>query len=128
MVEGDLRSSQEQARKDGLIVESSKKVKHDRYRVCFADGTKKNYTSRNQLLMDNNNEQNRWQKAIHTVGYFCSNSHDYIYIDFDTAVGRTKTSNACTNRMKIEDFEVVEPRICEATNCTLCGHMSLWRE
>lgn len=127
MVEGDLRSSQEQARKDGLIVESSKKVKHDRYKVCFADGTEKNYTSRNQLLMDNNNKQNRWQKAIHTNGYYCSNSHDYIYIDFDTVVGRTKTSNTCTNRMKIEDFEVVEPRICEAINCTLCGHQSIWR-
>ena len=60
MVEGDLRFNQRQARKDGLIVESSKKVKHDRYRVCFADGTKKNYTSRNQLLMDSNNKQNCW--------------------------------------------------------------------
>lgn len=127
MVEGDLRFDQMKARAGGLIVGSSKKVKKDRYRVCFMDGTERNYASRNQLLMDADTVQNRWQKAIHTKGYVCSNSYDYVYIDFDTAVGRTKNSNLCSNRMPIEDFEIVEPGRCEAENCTLCGHQSLWR-
>lgn len=126
-VEGDLRFSKEKERQKGLITDSSRKTKSDRYKVCFTDGTECTYGSRNQFLMDSNNVQNVWQKAIHTKGFVCSNSNDFVYIDFDTVVGRTKTSNRCTTRMKIEAFEVVEPRICEEENCTLCGHMSLWR-
>ena len=128
MVEGDLRAHQERARINGLIIDSSKKIKKDRYKVCFTDGTEKNYTSRNQLLMDSNNIQNVWQKAIHTRGFICSNSYNFVYIDFDTAIGRTESSNLCTNRMSIEKFKVLSPRGWESENCTLCGHMSLWRE
>lgn len=128
MVEGDLRSSEADARKNGLIVASSKKVKKDRYKVCFTDGTEKNYTSRNQMLMDANNEENKWQKAIRTRDFICTDSYNFVYIDFDTAVGRKGDSCDCTIRMPIEEFKVVEPRKCIHENCTLCGHQSLWRE
>jgi hypothetical protein len=128
MVEGDLRFDEMETRKNGLIIASSKKVKHDRYKVCFTDGTEKKYTSRNQLLMDANNKENMWQKAIHTKGFICTCSHNFVYIDFDTAVGRKGDSCKCTIRMPIEEFNITEPRECTAENCTLCGHQSIWRK
>lgn len=128
MCEGDLRFNEIEARKNGLIVESSKRQKQDRYKVCFSDGTSRVYTSRNQLLMDGEIAENRWQKAIHTKGYICSNSHDFVYIDFDTVVGRALTGGSCTNRIPVGEFRIVEPRPCPFQNCTLCGHMSLYRD
>lgn len=128
MAEADLRNTAEDARERGLLTGSSKKVKHDRYKVCYMDGTERNYTARNQLLIDAENEENRWRKAIHTKDFICTNSANFVYIDFDTAVGRTDSSDSCTNRMPIEDFHIIEPRPCPHENCTLCGHMSLWRQ
>lgn len=128
MCEGDLRFNEIEARQSGLIVESRKHQKPDRYSVLFSDGTSRVYTSRNQLLMDGEIAENRWQKAIHTKGYICSNSHDFVYIDFDTVVGRALTGDSCTNRVPVGEFRIVEPRPCPFQNCTLCGHMSLHRD
>lgn len=127
MVEGDLRIDKAEARRRGLVTGSSKKVKHDRYKVCFMDGTEKNYTARNALLMDADNEENRLQKMLHTQGFVCTNSYNFVYIDYDMAVGRTESNGSCTVRMPIEKFRIVEPGLCPHQNCTLCGHMSLWR-
>lgn len=127
MAEADLRNGAEEARRRGLLTGSSKREKHDRYRVRFTDGTERSYTARNQLLIDAGNAENRWQKAIQTRGFICTNSSNFVYIDFDTAVGRTDTSDSCTNRMPIEEFHITEPRPCPHPACTLCGHMSIWR-
>ncbi|MBR1403488.1 MAG: hypothetical protein IJ558_04870 [Treponema sp.] len=130
MVEADLRRSQEAARRSGLITAGEKPDKGlPRYRAVFTDGSETLYKTRNMLLCDNGIEENRNQKFIHTRGFVCSNGWDFVYIDPDGfAHGRTDTSDSCTNRIAIEDFRLVEPRKCPHDNCTLCGHMSIWRQ
>ena len=126
--EADLRLSKTETREKGLLVESRKQKKKPRYRVCFSDGSSKIYTARNQLLTDSEINENRWRQAMHTKDFICTNSHDFIYIDFDTVVGRTQSGDSCINRIPLEEFSIVEPRPCPFQNCTLCGHMSIYKK
>lgn len=126
-VEGDLRFDKLDDRRKGLIIDSSKKSKTLRYIVKYDDGTMKTYITRNSLLMDPNNGSNRWQMAIHTNGMYCTQSYNYFYLEYDHAVGRNKYSDDCKTRMPIEEFRILKPKRCPNNNCTLCGHMSLYR-
>ena len=127
MCDVDLRLEKEDSRQKGLINETGKSYKTPRYKVFFTDGSEKEYISRNQFLQDKDVLENRWQKAIFTNELFCTNSYNYIYIAFDTVGGRKKDDPCCCNKIKIEDFEIVKPSPCVMTNCTICGHQSLWR-
>lgn len=126
-VEGDLRFKKLPDRQHGLIIDSSKKQKPPRYLVRYSDRTEKYYISRNELLIDPNNNLNRWQLAIYTHGMYCTQSYNYFYIEYDKAVGRTENSDDCKTRIPIEDFKIFKPKICPNNACTLCGHMSLYR-
>ena len=128
MVEADLRFKKNGVCNSPIITDCSKKQKKARYKVVFTDGTERFYKSRNQLLIDTDNAENRCQKALHTNGFFCTHSFSYVCIDFDTAIGRTEKSGKCSNRMSVEKFKIIRPAKCEEQNCTLCGHMSIWRE
>lgn len=127
MIEADLRNSSKTAREKGLLVDSNKPSKIPRYKAIFTDNTQKFYTTRNQFLTDKNIIENSDLKYMKTKGYYCTNTSDFFYLDFDMAVGRTEQSDSCTNRMPIEDFNVLPPRKCPHNKCSLCGHMSLWR-
>lgn len=133
MLEADLRSHRYKGDiVDNILYCSKKKNKSSRYEVEFMDGTIQDYVTRNAFLKDTSVKENRYQKGVCTAGFKCTNSYDFIYIDFDTVVGRTKTNKSCSNRIVIEDFELVEP--CECVNCvrendmcSLCGNMNLER-
>ena len=127
MIEADLRPSSKSARIKGLIAGSKKPKKGMRYKATFTDGTEGLYQTRNQFLIDATVAENSDLKFMRTEGYFCTNTSDFFYLDFDMAVGRTEKNDSCTNRMPIEDFKVLKPRRCPHTRCTLCGHMSLWK-
>lgn len=126
MVEADLSDNKLNARKNGLITASRKKK--NRYLVEFTDGGKKEYSTRNQLLTDAEIKENFAQKAINTYGLICTNGFDYIYIDFDTVISRTKENNNCTTKTPVEKYEFTEPKECKQNICTLCGHCSIHRK
>lgn len=128
MLEADLSDSKLNARKNGLITANQKKQIKNRYLVEFTDGSKKEYSTRNQFLTDYEIEENFAQKAIKTYGLICTNGFDYIYIDFDTVVSRTKTNDNCTTKTPVAEYEFTEPKECNQKICTLCGHCSLWRK
>lgn len=128
MVEADLSDSKLDARKNGLITACRKKNVKNRYLVEFTDGSKKEYSTRNQLLTDTEIKENFAQKAINTYGLFCTNGFDYIYIDFDTVISRTKENNNCTTKTPVAEYEFTEPKECKQNICTLCGHCSVWKK
>ncbi len=127
MLEADLRDKSLSARERGLMVASKKPSAGPRYKAKFSDGTEETYVTRNSFLYDKSIKENSEQKWIATEGYFCTNSAGFVYIDFDTAVGRTDKNDSCTNRMPIEEFTITSPRRCPHKHCSLCGHMSLWK-
>lgn len=128
MIEADLRMESENARREGLITASRKPKKGMRYKAYFSDGSCEEYETRNKFLYDASIKENCRQKMIETKGFFCTNTYDYFYLDFDMAAGRTESSDSCTNRIPIEEFKIIEPRMCPHSRCTLCGHQSIWRK
>lgn len=128
MIEADLRMQSFASRQNGLMVGGRKPNGIPRYKVTFTDGSEEIYQTRNSFLYDKTVEENVMQKMIHTEDMYCTNSWNFFYVDFDMVGGRTENNDSCTNRMKIEDFKLISPKKCIHTNCTLCGHMSLWRD
>lgn len=124
LVDKDLRINSE---KERSLISVDSRRNNPRYKVVFSDGTEKIYNSRNKLLTDTSLEENYYTIAIKTTGFNCTQSNDFIYIDLDTVVGRTINSNKCTNRIPIKEFKLLEPKVCESNSCTLCGHVSLFR-
>lgn len=129
MIEADLRKLKVEDRMQGLYTASHKRDCGNRYLVTFTDGTTKEYKTRNAFLTDGSIQQNILLKSFATRGFLCSMSMDYIYVEYDTVVGRTGDSCKCNSRIAIEDFEFLDkPRRCPIDACTLCGHLSLFAD
>lgn len=124
MIEGDVRKDHDRTAE---VIVCSKKAKGNRYEVVLTDGEVRQYTTRNMFLKEKDIEEVVDGKGIHTEGFSCTISWNYITIDFDMVQGRTADDKHCTNQIVIEDFRPVEPCACISKNnyCTLCGHMNL---
>lgn len=127
MIEADLRRLKVDDRKEGLYIASHKRDCGNRYLVTFTDETTKEYKTRNAFLTDGSIAQNVLLKSFATKGFLCTMSMNYIYVEYDTVVGRTGNNCKCNSRIAIKDFEFLkEPVKCPVDNCTLCGHLSLY--
>ena len=128
MIEADLSKEALLLRRQNLLfVESRKIKKNPRYKATFSDGTFQIYSSRNEFLTDNQISENVQQRALRTRGFYCTNTSNYAYLDFDTFRCRTDYSEKCINLVSIDDFKILEPKLCTSGVCSLCGHQSLWK-
>lgn len=126
-IDADMRRTSSDSREKGLIYGSKKSDDNPRYKVTFTDGSIRTYRSRSELMCDRGIAEISDMRLMATHGYFCTNTSRYLYIDFDTAVGRTDESDSCTVRTPIELFKLQKPKRCPHGKCSLCGHIDLWR-
>ena len=129
-IDEDIRMEKAPLRKDGRLLGCGRRVqKNPRYVAVVEDedGNRHEqvYQTRNDFVTDGSIRENFKNKVLWTRGYVCTQSWDYVYIEFDKAVGRTAESKDCTNRMPIADFVPIPPCECQQNGCTLCGQMSL---
>lgn len=129
LVDADIRNRAKQDRLNGLITDSKSINKNNRYQITFTDGSSKLYSSRSQFLTDKSIDENKDLKYIHTDGMYCTNSYNYVYIEFDKVNGRSsKDSPNCHELIPIKDFKFIDsPAICMNSYCTICGNFSLYR-
>jgi organic radical activating enzyme len=130
LLDADIRQKQVEARKKGLLTNSKTYDKRNpRYKISFTDGTEEIFETRNQFLTSKEIKGTKDLKFIQTGGMYCTNSYNYIYIDFDKVNGRSSPNSDCHELIPINDFKLLEsPAICRKDYCTICGHMDLFRE
>lgn len=114
-----------------LIIKSKKRQKNPRYTALFEDiDTKElftqNYTSRSELINDNEIVELYINKFLKTIGFYCTVDTNYVYIEKGMAAGRTLDNDSCTGRMPIKDFNFLPPKKCIHTYCSMCGNMNLY--
>lgn len=126
MVESDLRLEKTGERENYISV-VNKKFKNPRYHAYFSDGSEKIYGSRNSFLCDKSIDINVMQNRVNARGWLCTNSWNYIYVDFNFIRGKTDEKSDCRQIIQLEDFNIVKPSPCHAESCTICGHMSLYK-
>ena len=128
-IDEDIRMEKAGLRKEGKLLGCGQHIKKNpRYIAVFSEEGKEYetvYKTRNDFVTDGSFFENFRNKIIKTNGFICTQSWDYVYIEVDNAIGRTKTSKDCCNRMKIADFVQIPPCECIKNGCTLCGQMSL---
>ncbi len=126
-LDADIRQNQAEAREKGLLTSSKKK--EPRYKVTFADGTEKIFETRNQFLTSKEIKGTKGLKFIQTGGMYCTNSYNYIYIEFDKVNGRSSSGSGCHELIPVKDFKLLDkPAKCNSDYCTICGHMDLFKE
>ena len=115
---------------DELFYTSSRKHRNTiRYTALFSDGTEKQYTSKNDLLMDLDiTDEIQRGRRITTGGYWCTVSKDTIYIDEHGEVACYVLRNCC-DRKSVKEFNFGNGVLCTpGARCSMCGNMSLFAD
>ena len=127
--DADIRKQAKPAREHGLNISSKCINRNPRYKITFTDGTEQIFETRNQFITSKEIEGTKDLKFIHTQGMYCTNSYNYIYIDFDKVNGRSSLESGCHEMIPVKDFKFLEePALCKTDYCTICGHFDLFKD